>query len=378
MTDSPLESVRARYRLAVGAEAAAARAEALRYEQTVELPPEAVSDPFVEKEILPRVEALGPAAGGGFELVLAYPPGVARAEPASLLGVLFGNCSLQDDVSLTAVELPEPVCRGLGGPRLGSAGLRRLAGVPEGPLTCTALKPVGLAPDALAELCAVFARAGIHVVKDDNGLADHPFCPFAERVRACQAAVERVARETGRRTLYAPNVTGSPAAVARQIDLAGALGVRAVILEPMLVGLPLLHELARGERELALLAHPSFAGAPRIAPEVLLGTLFRACGADAVIFPHAGGRFARFDLATCRRLGDALVGPTGGLRPALPVPGGGMEVERVEELLRFYGPDVMLLVGGSLYRAGAALGERTRRFVDDVRRAAQRLAREAS
>ena len=47
----------------------------------------------------------------------------------------------------------------------------------------------------------------------------------------------------------------------------------------------------------------------------------------------------------------------------LPVPAGGMRLDRVEELIRFYGPDVMLLVGGSLYLAGDRLPERAAEFV---------------
>jgi ribulose-bisphosphate carboxylase large chain len=45
-------------------------------------------------------------------------------------------------------------------------------------------------------------------------------------------------------------------------------------------------------------------------------------------------------------------------------------VERVGELIEFYGPDCILLVGGSLYQAGDALFERTRELVDQVTRAA--------
>jgi ribulose-bisphosphate carboxylase large chain len=46
-----------------------------------------------------------------------------------------------------------------------------------------------------------------------------------------------------------------------------------------------------------------------------------------------------------------------------------MSVERVPELLAFYGVDTMLLIGGSLYRAGPALLDRSREFVDAVKRA---------
>ena len=50
----------------------------------------------------------------------------------------------------------------------------------------------------------------------------------------------------------------------------------------------------------------------------------------------------------------------------MPVPAGGMSVERVPELKREYGADSMLLIGGSLLVAGERLGERSRAFVEAV------------
>ena len=106
----------------------------------------------------------------------------------------------------------------------------------------------------------------------------------------------------------------------------------------------------------------------RIAEQTLLGKLFRWYGADAVIFPHAGGRFS-YSEATCRAIADALRAPHPRARPAFPAPAGGIRVERVGELLEFYGNDCILLVGGSLYQAGDALLDRTRDLVDQVTRA---------
>ena len=58
------------------------------------------------------------------------------------------------------------------------------------------------------------------------------------------------------------------------------------------------------------------------------------------------------------------------VRTAFPSPAGGIKVERVAEVLDFYGPDCLLLVGGSLYEAGDALVERTRELVERLARAA--------
>ena len=55
------------------------------------------------------------------------------------------------------------------------------------------------------------------------------------------------------------------------------------------------------------------------------------------------------------------------MRPALPVPAGGMTVERVPEMLADYGRDAMLLIGGGLLSAKGKLAERSRQFVAAVR-----------
>jgi ribulose-bisphosphate carboxylase large chain len=260
----------------------------------------------------------------------------------------------------------------LGGPRFGIEGLRKTTGVWGRPLTCTALKPMGLSTPALAELAATFARAGIDVVKDDHGLADQAWSPFRERVCACLAAVARVADATGHRSVYVPNLIGTPERVRDALRYAEDAGARAVLVAPMLIGLPAFFELARRHAGVPLLAHPALGGSPRIAPEALLGGLFRLFGADAVIFTSFGSRFSQSE-DTCRRIAESLRGREGGLLPALPVPAGGIALESAAKAVEFYGRDAMLLVGGDLQLEVGALLERGRRFALSVREAAAEL-----
>jgi ribulose-bisphosphate carboxylase large chain len=137
----------------------------------------------------------------------------------------------------------------------------------------------------------------------------------------------------------------------------------------MVVGLPLLHQLAAMPEGLPIMAHPSLAGLFRADVTVLLGKLFRWYGADAVIFPHAGGRFT-FETETCRDLAATLRAPNARLRPSFPVPAGGLGVGQVEEVVALYGRDSILLIGGAHYEAGHELYERTRALVARVAQAA--------
>jgi ribulose-bisphosphate carboxylase large chain len=225
---------------------------------------------------------------------------------------------------------------------------------------------MGLSVAEAAALCRTLALSGMDVIKDDHGLADHSRCPFAERVRACLAATAEAAESTGRRALYVPNLVGAPATVRRQAREAKELGAEAVMVSPMLLGLPFFNELV-GDLGQPVLAHPAFGGAQRIAPVALLGKLFPLFGADAVIYPNAGGRFS-YSREVCSGIAGALRAPDAAALPALPVPAGGIKIENVAGVLESHGADTMLLVGGSLLESPDAktLLLRGREFVAAV------------
>jgi ribulose-bisphosphate carboxylase large chain len=244
--------------------------------------------------------------------------------------------------------------------------LRRRVGAPVRALTCSALKPQGLPADRLAALALSFARGGIDYVKDDHGLADQAYSPFAARVEAIAAALRSVAQAGRPATRYVPSLSGDLDTMRAQIEVARGAGIDTVMAAPMVMGLANFHRLVREHPDMAFFAHPTLAGAA-IAPPLLFGKLFRMLGADAVIFPNHGGRFG-YSPETCRRLAATALQDWHGLRPCVPVPAGGMTRERVREMLDFYGPDIMLLIGGALLEAGAQLVEATAAFVAEVHR----------
>ncbi len=396
-----------RYRLQCSPDAIDARARALAVEQSIEMPIDAVRDERVRAEVVGEVVDIAPSSqiDDSFDVVLALAVETAGDEPGQLLNVVFGNCSLQPDVALVDLTLPEATLAKLPGPRFGVDGWRAalasagsasagsaasaasaasasssLIGARSAarrPLSCTALKPQGLDARALADLAYVFARAGIDVIKDDHGIADQDCAPFAQRVPLVQRAIDRANREkrdasgelAGHASIYAPTISGGPRRLAAQLAIARAEGVGALLCCPMIVGVPSFAELVRAEAGVPLLAHPALAGHLRIAAPLLLGRLFRLFGADATIFPNWGGRFSH-SRAECLAIAERAREPLGPHRPALPMPAGGMRVDRVDEIVRAYGADTMLLIGGDLLQAGDALAERAARF---ARRVAQAL-----
>jgi len=353
-----------------GGEDARAKARGIALEQTVELP-EGCYPPRIERRSVGEIEAIDGREAGRARAVISYDPETIGNDLLQVVNLLFGNISLKTGIRVSHVAWPESLLDRFDGPRLGIDGLRKLCGNPQGrPLLCAALKPLGLSAAELASICRRFALGGIDIIKDDHSLADQAAAPFAERVGRCQQAVQQANRESGGQTVYFPNVLGGALKVAAQLESLRAAGCRGVLIAPLLAGLDTLRWIGKNA-DLAILAHPAMAGAffgadHGLAPELLLGQLFRIAGADGVIYPNVGGRFS-LTAEGCDAINTRLREPLGRLSPAFPVPAGGIDLERVPHWLERYGPDTVFLIGGSLYAQPDLTGA-TRRLVESVRR----------
>ncbi|GIJ73112.1 RuBisCO large subunit C-terminal-like domain-containing protein [Virgisporangium ochraceum] len=341
----------------ITAEDPAARALLVAVEQSHELPTELAPSNAV-RDSLAHVRSVVERPGRPALVTVDYPADLAGGELSQLLVLLLGNVSLQDGVRLVDLDLPAALVAAMPGPRLGVAGVRALVGEPTRPLLATALKPVGATGGQLADLASAVAAGGLHVIKEDQGLANQPWAPFRERVPRVAEAVRRANPSSA----YLPVVDGGP----EQLRFARDSGAHGVVVLPGVAGFAALARAADLFEGGMVLAHPSFLGGftasatHGIAPDVLFGTLLRLAGADATIFPSWGGRFS-LTREQCLAIADAARRPLRGLPPILPAPGGGMSVARAPELLGAYGPDTIFLIGADLHRDG------------DPRRAAEHL-----
>src|SRR3989442_62599 len=207
--------LRVTYHLACSSRLAAARAQDIAFEQTVELPAHALP-PEVALRVAGRVESVESLGRGRSRAVISFDPGAVCGDLPQLLNLLFGNISPKTGILIPALEWPDELLTALRGPRLGIAGLRELTGARGRPLLCTALKPLGRSAPELAQLAYGFARAGIDLIKDDHSLADQTTAPFRERVERCSEAVARANGETGgERPCFPKSTSGPPRDVER-------------------------------------------------------------------------------------------------------------------------------------------------------------------
>ena len=129
----------ATYHVRSDAHAIEARARAIAVEQSVEMPLSAIEDQHILDEIVGRVDDIAEVSPGLFAVRIALSRATVGDDAGQLINMLFGNTSLQDDVTLHDAEFPADLVRHYGGPNIGFDGLRARASAKARALTCSAL-----------------------------------------------------------------------------------------------------------------------------------------------------------------------------------------------------------------------------------------------
>lgn len=356
------------YRIAGDEQTAHENAREVCLEQTVELPGSMLAAGELREKVVGKIEACDRTGENAYRAVISYAVETTGFELPQLLNVIFGNTSMKAGIRVEDLSLSDSLRKAFHGPRFGREGLRLLLDKPEGPILGAALKPMGHPPKALAETVYRLALGGVEIIKDDHGLGNQSFAPFEERVERCVESVRRAQRETGRRSLYIPNVTGPVDEALARAQFAVRRGAGGVEIAPGLAGWDTLRLLRDAEDiQAPIFFHPALLGTYTISREfgvalpVLFGKIPRLAGADAVIFTNYGGRFptSRYD---CQLLKEAAVQQEAGHKPVFLMPGGGMTLGRIPEIVDFYGEDVIILISGGLFTSGPDLIENCRKF----------------
>lgn len=350
-------------------EEARRRADLLCIEQTVEAADHVIPSGLIRDQLLGRLVRVEALRTGVQRVVLTFPVELLDGTMSTLLHMTFGMAGLHGRIRLADVSLPDEAIARLAGPRLGAPGLRALLEVPARPLVCAVLKPLGMSSHALAELAYEFALGEVDLIKDDQGLGDHSFCPFGERVPRCAEAIAKASRQTGKRCLYAPHVSGPWPMLFDRASLAQNVGAGALLLCPGLIGFDALSSLARlPSLSLPLIAHPDFLGshfvnpASGIAPAVLFGLFPRLAGADVTIYPTFGLDYP-VSQEDCRNIAASCRSRLGACAPIFPTAAGRMDASRIREMSGLYGRDVVFVLGSDLRRDPTRIRAACREFI---------------
>ncbi|NNU82339.1 2,3-diketo-5-methylthiopentyl-1-phosphate enolase [Geobacillus sp. BMUD] len=287
---------------------------------------------------------------------IAYPTVNFSADLPALLVTTFGKLSLDGEVRLLDLEFPGEWKRQFPGPRFGIDGIRDRVGVHNRPLLMSIFK--GIIGRDLAYLTSELkkqALGGVDLVKDDEILFDSELLPFEKRITEGKAALQEVYEQTGKRTLYAVNLTGKTFELKEKAKRAAELGADVLLFNVFAYGLDVLQAL-REDEEIALpiMAHPAFSGAVTpsefygVAPSLWLGKLLRLAGADFVLFPSPYGSVA-LEREQALGIARALTDDQEPFARAFPVPSAGIHPGLVPLIIRDFGLDTIVNAGGGIH-----------------------------
>jgi ribulose-bisphosphate carboxylase large chain len=222
---------------------------AARIESLLEL--DSAPSPSLPGAGVPR-NLTGPPIYRRAEVRLSWPLSNMGPSLPNLMATLAGNLFELKPFSglkLLDVQFSPAFLANYRGPQFGVAGTRRLCGVLDGPIIGTIIKPsVGLSPASTAEMVDSLAEGGIDFIKDDELQADGPHCPLDERVSEVMKVIDRHAQASGRKVMYACNITGEIDEMLRRHDRVEAAGGTCVMVSMNSIGLPALVALRRHAR----------------------------------------------------------------------------------------------------------------------------------
>jgi ribulose-bisphosphate carboxylase large chain len=207
-------------------------------EQTVEIPEDCVPQTHWDYGITGIVEDIIPSDKIKNQVLvsISYHCDISSYSVPQLLNTLFGNISLKNNIRIDNLRVPQSFSQLLPGPRWGIDGIREKLDVFNRPLTCTALKPVGLSSTELASMASQFATGGADIIKDDHGITNQPFAKFEDRVQRVQAAINEANAKSGTKTIYCPMLNDEPDLMKKQVDFCLKSGIEGALAAPMLIG----------------------------------------------------------------------------------------------------------------------------------------------
>jgi len=287
----------------------------------------------------------------------------------TLVSTVQGNLyelSQFSGLKLMDLEFPTSFAKHFHGPKFGVAGCRQLTGAQNRPLIGTIIKPsIGMSPQQTAALVQSLADAGIDFIKDDELMADPPHSPFDERVDTVMRVINEHAQRTGKKVMYAFNVSDELDAMLRHYEKVVSSGGTCAMISLNSVGLA-------GAKKIcdlgALAIHGHRNGWGMLNRHPLLGIefpayqkLWRLAGVDQLHVNGIANKFWESDDSVVRSM-EACAQPLLGGMSVLPVVSSGQwGGQACETFRRTKTVDLLYMAGGGImaHPHGPAAGVRS-------------------
>lgn len=256
-------------------------------------------------------------------------------------------------LKLMDLELPASYAKAFKGPTFGIEGCRKLTGVYGRPLIGTIIKPsIGMTPEQTAALVDTLATAGIDFVKDDELLGSSANSPFDKRVDAVMEVINKHADRTGKKVMYAFNISDDIDQMQRNYEKVLKSGGTSVMISLNSVGLSGVKKIG-DMGELAIHGHRNGWGMLNRHP--LLGIefpayqkLWRLAGVDQIHVNGIQNKFWESDDSVVKSIEACLTPLLGGYSVLPVVSSGQWGGQAPETYRRTKTVDLLYMAGGGI------------------------------
>jgi ribulose-bisphosphate carboxylase large chain len=266
-------------------------------------------------------------------------------------------------LKLMDLDVPPSFANHFKGPRFGIEGCRKLTGVKDRPLIGTIIKPsIGLTPAQTADLVKTLANAGIDFIKDDELLSSSANSTFEERVDKVMRVINDHAEKTGKRVMYAFNISDEIDSMLKRYEKIVSAGGTCAMVSLNSVGLSGAKKIC-DQGALAIHGHRNGWGMLNRHP--LLGIefpayqkLWRLAGVDQIHVNGIQNKFWESDDSVTRSM-EACLQPLLGGYSVLPVVSSGQWGGQAPETYRRTKTvDLLYMAGGGImaHPGGPAAG----------------------
>ena len=319
-----------------------------------------------------------------------FPLDAVGTDLAALMTIAIGGTySIRQLTGVRVVDmvLPPAFADAHPGPQFGTPGSLRLTGVEGCPIIGTIVKPaLGLRPAESAAMVRELVEAEVDFIKDDEKLMSPAYSSLAERVRAIMPIVLDHEQKTGKKVMYAFNISSAdPEQMLRDHDIVADAGGNAAVIAIQSVGFGGLSFLRKRSR---LVIHAHRAGWDLLTRHPGLGLGFkvyqqfwRLLGVDQFQINGIGAKYWEPDDSFVSSFADVTTPIFSQRDTVLPVvcsgQWGGQAPETYERTGRTL--DLMYLCGGGVvsHPGGPAAGVRAVRQAWEAAVAGVPLARHA-
>jgi ribulose-bisphosphate carboxylase large chain len=276
---------------------------------------------------------------------------------AQLLSVIAGNVfGLKEikNLRLLDIDLPGELVKNFKGPQFGIDEIRDIVGVKNRPLIGTIVKPkIGLEPAEYSKVVYEAAMGGVDLVKMDETLTDQNFCRLEENVSWVMDVLDKAKHATGRKVLFAVNVTTRQDELVERAEKVLELGANCLMIDIICAGMSSIQILRDANLGVPIYCHRAgHAAFTRSSKHGIRWRVYcklaRLFGADVV---HCGTIVGKMHGEENEVLEDyhALRDDWFFFNPTMPAASGGLHPALIGDLIKHLGNDMIMNFGGGIH-----------------------------